>query len=118
MPNSPDHISLEPLLNESLILGSIGTTPANVVGQADHRTAITVTSVAQEITMTLGKRTIEIQNTGSKIIHYGGTGVTSSNGIRLFPQQIKTFANVKDDFSIWLVCITAETSEARIVEYD
>ena len=115
---STTDISVEPLLNNALINGSIGITPVNTVGQASHRAPITVNSTPQEITMTVGKRTIEIQNTGSKFIYYGGSGVSSSNGIKLFPQQVKAFANVKDDFSIFLVCDGADTAECRIIEYD
>ena len=113
-----DDISIEPLLNRSLIGDVLGFTPANTVGQADHRTAVTATSTAVEITLTVGKRTIEIQNVGSKMIYYGGSGVTSSNGIKLFPNQVKAFANVKDDFSIFLVTDGSDTSEYRMCEYD
>ena len=118
---SIDDVSLEPLLNQSSqgdgASRRLAFVPIDTVGQADHRTAITVNSTAQEITITPGKRTIEIQNTGTKIIYYGGTGTTSSNGIKLFPNQTKIFANVKDSFSVYLVCDAAETAEARIVEY-
>ena len=88
------------------------------VGITTHRTAITVTSTAQAITVTVGKRTIEIQNLGTKNIYYGGSGVTSLNGIRVFPSQTKVFANVKDTFSIYLVTASGDTADTRIVEYD
>jgi len=91
--------------------------PIDTAGVATHRTAITITSTAQEVTITTAKRTIEIQNTGTSTIYYGGTGVTSSNGIQLFPNQSKIFANVQDTFSIYFVCASGETSTLRIVEY-
>lgn len=116
-----DNISLEPLFNQSSQgEGSskrLAFAPADTVGQADHRTAAIATSTAQEITPTLGKTTIEIQVIGSNIIYYGGLGVTSSNGLKLFPNQTKTFSNIKDTFSIYLVCDGVETSEFRVVEY-
>lgn len=119
---SVDDISLEPLFNQSSqgdgSSRRLGFIPIDTVGEADHRTAITCSDTAQQITMTTGKRTIEIQNVGTKIIYYGGTGVTSSNGVKLFPNQTKVFANVKDSFSVYLVCASTETAEARLVEYD
>jgi len=110
-------ISLEPLFNEGKVGRKPGIVPIDTVGVASHRTPITVNSTAQEITITPGNRTIEIFDSGSKIIYYGGAGVTSSNGIRLTPNQLKVFANVKDDFSIYLVSNGTDTSEVRIVEY-
>lgn len=116
-----DDISLEPLLNQSGIGDGtsrrIGFVIIDAVGVTSHRTAITVTSTAQEITIGVGKRTIEIFNNGTVAIYYGGSGVTSSNGIKLFPNQSKPFSNVKDSFSIYLVCAAGETAECRIIEY-
>jgi len=118
---SDDGISLEPLFNQSS-QGSgtsrrVGFIPIDTVGATSHRTPITVTSIAQQITIAVGKRTIEFQNTGTKIIYFGGTGVTSSNGIKLFPNQSRLFSNVKDTFSIFVVTAVAETAELRILEY-
>ena len=114
-------ISLEPLFNQ----GAVGTGSdkkpglviVDAVGVALHRTPITVTSTAQVITPTTGKRTIEMQNTGSNIVYFGGIGVTSAKGIKFFPNSSKVFVNVKDSFSIYLVTAAAETAEVRINEY-
>jgi len=114
-------ISLEPLFNQ----GAVGTGSdkkpglvlVDAVGVALHRTPITVTSTAQKITITTGKRTIEMQNTSSNIVYFGGVGVTSAKGIKFFPNSSKVFANVKDSFSIYLITSGAETAEVRIVEY-
>lgn len=118
---STKDISVERLLNEGGIgEGSnkkAGFVPIDTAGQADHRTAITVDNTAQEITPTIDKRTIELQVTGDKIVYYGGAGVTSVNGIKLYPNNTKVFANIKDTFSIYLVTEGAETSKVRIVEY-
>ena len=118
---SDSDISLEPLFNQSGIGDGtsrrIGFVIIDSVGVTSHRTAITVTSTAQEITIGTGKRTLEIQNSGTNVIYYGGSGVTSSNGIKLFPNQSKPFSNVKDSFSIYFVTDGAETSTLRIVEY-
>ena len=114
-------ISLEPLFNQGAVGSGSDKKPGLVlidaVGVASHRTAITATNTAQEITITTGNRTIELQNTGSSVVYYGGAGVTSANGIKFFSNSSKVFANVKDSFSIYLVTSGAETSEVRIVEY-
>ena len=118
---SEDNISLEPLFNQSSQgIGSsrrLAFIPIDTVGEATNRTAITINDTAQQLTIALNKRTIEIQNVGSNVIYYGGPGVTSSDGIKLFPNQVKPFSNVSDSFSIYLVCAAAETSELRVAEY-
>jgi len=115
-------ISLEPLLNQSTEgLGSnkrLSFVPIDTAGEADHRTPLVITNAAQEVTPTLEKRTIELQNTGDNIVYYGGVGVTSANGIMIYPQYVKVFANIKNTFSIYLVTDGAETSEIRVVEYE
>ena len=113
----PTHRSISKKLNNEG--DAIETTTVNEVGAASHRTAVTVDSTAQEITMTAGKRSIELQNTGDKNIYYGGSGVDSTKGIIIYPTQTKTYSNVKDDasFSLYVVCAALETSTLRIVEY-
>lgn len=116
-----DDLSLEPLANQSSQGDGAGRrlafVPIDLCGACSHRTAVTVNSTAQEITIGTGKRTIQFMNTGDNVIYYGGSGVTSSGGIKLFPNQMITFANVKDTFSIFFVTDGAETSTLRIVEY-
>jgi len=118
---SNDDISLEPLFNQSAKgVGAdkkIAFVPIDTAGEADHRDPITITSTPTELTLTLEKTTIELQNTGSKIVYYGGAGVTFEKGIKLFPNTVKVFANIKDTFSLYLVTEGAETAEVRIVEY-
>ena len=110
--------SLEPLMNAGAVGGVPGVVIVDDVGAASHRTAITVTATEQEITPTSGKRTIELHNTGTKIVYYGGTGVDDSDGGRLYANDPpKIFSNVKSTFSIYLVCATGESSTVRIVEY-
>lgn len=114
-------ISLEPLFNQgaqgSGASRKPGMIPVDTVGVASNRSAISVTASAQEITITVGNRTIELQNTGSSNIYYGGSGVDDTDGLKLFPNQTKIYANVKDDFSVYIVTATGETSTCRVVEY-
>lgn len=122
MAVDPTDIALEPLHNQS----SLGTgvdkkvafVPINTAAVATHRTPVEASSTAVEINIAAGHRTLEIQNAqADEILYYGGSGVTSSNGIKLFPNQTKVFANVQDSFSIFVVADGAETPEYRIVEY-
>ena len=116
-----DDFSLEPLLNQSSqgdgSARRLAFVPIDTAGVATDRTALSITATAQQVTITVGKRTMEIQNTGTSSIYYGGSGVTSSNGIQFFPNQSKIFANVQDTFSIYFVCAASESSTLRIVEY-
>jgi len=120
--SQPWHISIEPLLNESTA-ALVGTTrnlvftPVNEVGVGTSRATISATSTAQEITINTGMRTIEIFNGGDSWVYYGGSGVTSLTGIPIFPNMTKTFANVRDDFSIYLVTAVGETATVRILEF-
>lgn len=118
---SVDDISLEPLFNQSSV-GSgankkTGSVPIDTAGAMSHRTAITVTATPQLISIATGKRSMEIQNTGSSLIYLGGSGVDSNKGIKLFQNQGKFFGNVTDSFSFYAVCAAGETSTLRIAEY-
>jgi len=114
-------ISREPLQNQSSVgEGSdrrLATVIINSVGICTTRTPVDVTNTRQQITITAGNRTIEFQNQGTNSVYYGGSDVTSTNGIRLFPNSTKIFANVRDDFSIFLVTATGETATVRISEF-
>ena len=88
------------------------------VGACSHRTAVTVTEEAQQITITASKNTIEFINTGTNTIYYGGSGVNSTNGFPIYRRVSKSWSSVKSSFSIYVVCAAGETSTLRIVEYD
>ncbi len=110
-------ISVEPLWNAGSVDGKPGVVPIDTVGICATRAAVTATATRQQITMTSGYRTIELQNVGSNILYYGGSTVTDSNGIRLYPNSTKIFANVKSTFSLYLVCAAGQTTETRINEF-
>jgi len=119
---SETDISLEPLFNQSSEGAGadkkIAFVPVNTVGVATERAEVSSSSTRVEITITAGHRTLELHNADSaQILYYGGSTVTSARGIPLFPKQTKTFANVKDDFSIYVVADGSESPEYRIVEY-
>jgi len=117
----PDDFSLEPLINQSSqgdgLNRRIAFVPIDLCGAASHRTPLTINNTAQEVTIGTGKRTIEFMNTGNNVIYYGGSGVTSTNGIQLFTNQVKPFSNVKDTFAIYFVTDGVETSTLRICEF-
>ena len=111
-------ISLEPLLNQGDVAGQGGlVTGVSELGKVSHRTPVTVINVAQEITIGAAKGSIEFENSGGSIVYYGGTGVTSANGARIFPNSKKIFIKVKPNFSIFLVTDGADTSTIRIIDY-
>lgn len=87
------------------------------ISGAKHLTPLTITSSAQQIIIDKDRHAIELQNTGAKSVFYGGVGVTSSNGIEMFPGDKKTFTNVENTFNIYFVTNGADTSELRRVVY-
>lgn len=93
-------------------------TPSGVqeVGKCNHRVELAITSVAQEITLTTGYNSIEIipSPTETAEIFYGGSGVTSANGMPMGAGKI--WNNCKKGFSVYLV-VEAGTAYARIAEY-
>ena len=113
--------SLEPLLNNgrSPVAGGGGARVTSIeeIGAVSNRAAAGVNSTPQEITIGANKNSIEIENSGGKVIYYGGSGVNSTNGLRIFPNNKKVFTKVKGDFSIFLVCASGQTSTRRIAEY-
>lgn len=87
------------------------------IGAVSHRTAITVNSTPQQILIGAGKRTMELLVVGDNDIYFGSITVNSTNGFPIYSGNGKIWANVKDDFSIWLVTANPLTSEVRIAEY-
>ena len=87
------------------------------VGKCYHRDELEVTDTAQEITLTAGRKSIEIlpAPTETAEIYYGGAGVTSAKGLPLSSGKI--WSNCKSGFSVYLVVATG-TAKARIAEYD
>lgn len=117
-----DHISLEPLLNDSTIgTGTsqrIAVVNVNSLGTCLQRAAINVTDTAQEITITTGYRTMYLYNAGNALVYIGGATVDSTNGVPLVDGQLFIFNNVQDDFSFYLVCAAADSPvEVRICEF-
>ena len=122
MTVNPKDIAIETLQNQSSL--GAGTSkkmafvPINTAGVATERDPVNASNAAVKITLTVGMRTLEIQNTSSTLtLYYGGLTVTSARGIKLFPNQTKIFANVQDDFAFYVVADGAETPEYRIVEW-
>ena len=116
-----NHISQESLFNHGAVTGSgsrkPGFVPIDSVGATTNRSAVAITDSATKITIGTNKRTIEVQNVGTKTIYFGGSGVDSTDGIKIFPNGQKVWANVQDDFEVYFVCHTGESSNLAVVEY-
>jgi len=87
------------------------------VGEASHRNAITVTDTPTQLTLSAGKKSIEIRVVGLNTVYYGGSNVNSSNGIPLRRREMKIWNNCQAGFSVYLVCESGKSSEVRVVEY-
>lgn len=101
------HLSLETFFNSRV-----------AVGEAQQRAAFGVTATAQQISIGTTKTTIEIHNSGSEDVYFGGSDVASTTGIPIFPDEGKIFSNVKPNWNIYVRCAAGKTSTLRIVEYE
>lgn len=90
----------------------------NKVGACDHQDEIDVSSTPTQITISAGKNSLEIANVGDNDIYYGGSGVSSADGMILFRGSTKAWTHVKESFSVYVVCAAGETSKLRVVEYE
>ena len=89
----------------------------NCVGSPTHRTALTIGEAAQIITIATGKSSIEVFNNSDNTIYYGGTGVTTGDGIPIFGNSSKIWQNVVSAFTVYLIS-SAEATELRIADYE
>lgn len=80
-------------------------------------TPITVTTTAQAIVITGGKKTITLTNTGTVDCYFGDSAVTATNGEPIYAHgERKTFVNVKDDFIVYVIT-ASDTTTLRVMEY-
>jgi len=84
-------------------------------GQLSHR-VVDVDSSGTSITISSDKREIMIQNIGTRIVYWGGSGVTTTNGLQILPKQIIVFANCPEDFKIYFITASGQTSKIAIAE--
>ena len=75
-------------------------------------------SVAVAVSLTSGKTSMIIQNTGTKTVYVGGSGVTASSyAFKLVPTQFLDFGKVKDGFGFYAICGGSDTSTIGVGEY-
>ncbi len=88
------------------------------VGKVYDKSALSITSTAQEITLTAGRKSIELVPGPDETneIYYGGSGVDSTDGATIGAGKV--FSNCKTGFSIYVVMASGETGNLRIIEYD
>lgn len=79
-------------------------------------TPLAVTSTAAAYTLVTGNSLI-VQNVGAKMVYFGGSAVTSTNGIRLTPTQGWEFKGCKAGFKIFFATNGADTSTVNICEF-
>ena len=78
----------------------------------------TISTTASAVTVSTGKRTIKILNFGSKDCYMGDSNVTSANGLPLYANgESILFENVKDNFTVYFICATGDSTTLRILEF-
>lgn len=101
-------ISLEPLLNQRI--------KGRLSGPATNR-QVTINSAASvELTPTAGCKEMHIFNESGVTLRYGGSGVTTSTGGKLFNQGTMAL-NPTDDFSVFIIPESGGPFDLEIVEF-
>jgi hypothetical protein len=98
--------------------GTVESIRDNVIlASPTHKDALAVPDTEVSYTITAGKKHLLIQNTGSKIVYWGGTGLTDAKGYKLTPMGSYLFTNVASGFKVYFICSTGENSTVRGVEF-
>ena len=102
-----NRISTEAVLNLARVSEAVPQEDATAIDDSDESSII----------IDGGSHAIELHNFGPNDAYYGGKGVTSSNGIPLFPDDRKLLSNVENTFILKFRCATGETANIRKVQY-
>lgn len=87
------------------------------LGNPTHTAQIAVDQNESSITLTSGKRSMFLYNTGSKNCYFGATGLASTTGGVIWAGTAMTFYNAQDDFTIYLICAAGESTTLQRVEF-
>ena len=87
------------------------------LGNPTHTAQTSVDSTGTSLTITSRKRSMILYNTGSKNCYYGASGVASTTGGVIWSGSAMTFYNVKNDFTIYLICAAGESTTIQRVEF-
>lgn len=101
-------ISIEPLLNLR--------TRGRVSGVTTNRQVTLTDGVATQITPTSGCKEMHIFNPLNVDIRYGGSGVTTSTGGKIFPQGNMAISPT-NDFSFYLIQTGGSSDAIDVVEF-
>ena len=100
-----------------ILIGEDGDLAGSLRGSLTHQSPANVTTASTQVIITSGKVAMMVQNIGSSIIYFGGSGVTSSSyAFKIVPTQIVDFGGVKSGFNFYVICSTG-TSTLGIAEY-
>ena len=109
---SSSFLNKERALNDLLYV----TKNANITGPTSNRQVTLNSAAAVEITPTAGVNEMHIFNGLSVTVRYGGSGVTTSTGGKIFPEG--TFAiKVNSNTSIYLIPESGGAASIDIVEF-
>lgn len=94
--------------------------PFDQIGAFSTGTTVGASSTTQSHTVTSGKKVVILQNTGNKIVWIGGSDVNpgTSKGVKLLPNVMLIFRNVKSDFKVYFRCSGTDTTNIGVVEAD
>ena len=87
------------------------------LGNPTHTARISVNATPAATTLSSGKRTMILYNTGTKDCFFGASGVSNTTGGVMYSGTAFQFNNCKDSFAVWLVTAATETTTINRVEF-
>lgn len=89
----------------------------SVLGNPVPQTPLTITTVAQAISIPHGIISLELQNTGSNDVYFGDSAVTSAKGGVIYSNgDRKVFENIPSNFTIYVLTASG-SSTLRVIHY-
>lgn len=95
--------------------------PLDNVGAVTDVPKVSVTdSAATSLSITIGKKGVDMMNVGTDECWFGGSTVDPANsrGIKLLPNAVITVRETTNDFQIYFKCASGLSTTIGVVEYD
>ena len=86
----------------------------NTLASPVTKPLVACSNVRTSYTISAGKHTLIIRNTGAKILAWGGSTVTYDTGDKLVPTEGYLFKGCVDGFTVYFICNGADTTNISI----
>ncbi len=94
--------------------------PIDNVGAVSDQAPVSVTdAAATSVSVTIGKKGVQVMNVGTEECWFGGSTVdpSASRGIKLTPHSAIQIRNTTNDFKIYFKCASGLSTTIGVTEY-